>query len=114
MDIDPESVKNSRANAQINGIGPELLMGTGSVQEVLEGDFSFCRAELVVANILAPVIIRLLDSGLADLLEPEGTLLLSGILQDQAQSVVEAAQAKGLVLNEKRQMEDWVALSLGR
>jgi ribosomal protein L11 methyltransferase len=114
VDIDPESVKNSRSNARINGVGPELLLGAGSVQEILEGKFPFRRAKLVLANILAPVIIRLLDAGLADLLEPEGTLLLSGILQDQAQRVVETAQAKGLVLNEKRQMEDWVALSLGR
>ncbi len=114
VDIDPESVKNSRENADINGIGEELLLGAGSVKEILEGKFAFRTAKLVVANILAPVIIRLFDAGLADLLESDGQIILSGILQEQAQGVVEAAQAKGLVLREKRQMGDWVALGLSR
>jgi ribosomal protein L11 methyltransferase len=114
VDIDPESAKNSRENADINGIGEELILGVGSVKEILGGNFAFRRARLIVANILAPVIIRLFDSGLADLREPGGVLILSGILQDQARGVVQAAQAKGLALNEKRQMGDWVALALSR
>ena len=114
VDIDPESVKNSRENAEINGIGDELLLGNGSVKEILEGKFSLRTAQLVVANILAPVIIRLFDSGLGELLGSEGVLLLSGILQDQAQGVIEAAQLKGLKMQEKRQMGDWVALAMER
>ena len=114
VDIDPESVKNSRENAEINGIGNELLLGNGSVNEILEGKFALRTAQLVVANILAPVIIRLFDSGLAELLGSDGVLLLSGILQDQAQGVIEAAQLKGLKMQEKRQMGDWVALAMGR
>ena len=42
--------------------------------------------------------------GLADLIEPGGEIILSGILQEQGQSVIEAAQARGLKMNEKRQM----------
>jgi ribosomal protein L11 methylase PrmA len=37
---------------------------------------------------------------------------LSGILQEQAQNVIEAAQANGLKLNERKQMGDWVALTM--
>jgi ribosomal protein L11 methyltransferase len=114
VDIDPESAKNSRENATANGISEELLLGVGSVKEILEGKFAFRKARLVVANILAPVIIRLFDLGLADLLEPGGVIILSGILQEQAQAVVESAQARGLLMNEKRQMGDWVALLMGR
>jgi ribosomal protein L11 methyltransferase len=112
VDIDPESTRNSRENADINEIGRELMLGVGSVKEILEGMFAFRTAQVVVANILAPVIIRLFDSGLAGLLEPEGVLLLSGILQEQTQSVLDAVQAKGLHLVEKRQMGDWVALAV--
>ena len=114
VDIDPESARNSRENADINEIGEELILGVGSVKEILEGKFAFRTALVVVANILAPVIIRLFDSGLADLLEPEGVRLLSGILQDQAQGVVDAAQIKGLKMMDKRQMGDWVALAMSR
>ena len=114
VDIDAGSVKNSRENADINGVGDELILGVGSVQEILDGKFAFSKAPLVIANILAPVIIRLFDAGLADLIEDDGVIVLSGILQEQAQSVIEAGQAKNLTVTERRQMGDWVALALSR
>ena len=114
VDIDAESVKNSRENADTNGVGEELILGVGSVQEILEGEFAFSKAPLVVANILAPVIVRLFDEGLADLIEENGAIVLSGILQEQEQNVIEAGQAKGLKMNERRQMADWVALRMNR
>lgn len=112
VDIDIESVRNSRENADVNDVGEELLLGQGSVTEVLAGQFEFKSAPLVVANILAPVLIRLFDAGLADLVEPNGEIILSGILDHQAESVIEAGQAKGLKRGEIRQMKDWVAISM--
>ncbi len=114
VDIDEESVKNSRENADTNGMGDEFILGVGSVSEILAGNFAFKQAPLVVANILAPVIIRLFDAGLADLIEEHGAIVLSGILFEQEQSVIEAGQAKGLQLNERRQIGDWVALTMGK
>jgi ribosomal protein L11 methyltransferase len=114
VDIDIESVKNSRENADVNQVGEELILGQGSVTETLAGQFAFKSAPLVVANILAPIIIRLFDMGLADLVEPNGGIILSGILDHQAESVIEAGQAKGLKRGELRQIGDWVALSMSR
>jgi ribosomal protein L11 methyltransferase len=114
VDIDIESVKNSRENADLNEIGDELILGQGSVSEVLSGSWEFKSAPLVVANILAPVLIRLFDAGLADLIAPRGEIILSGILDHQAESVIAAGEAKGLKLNDKRQMNDWVALKMSR
>jgi len=114
VDIDEESVKNSRENADTNEVGEELILGVGSVNEILEGKFPFKKAPLVVANILAPVIIRLFDVGLAELIEDHGAIVLSGILQEQEENVVKAGQAKGLRLNERRQIGDWVALTMSR
>jgi ribosomal protein L11 methyltransferase len=114
VDIDEESVKNSRENADTNEVGDELILGVGSVQEILDGKFEFKQAPLVVANILAPVIVRLFDAGLADLVEENGSIILSGILFEQEQSVIEAGQAKGLRMNERRQIGDWVALAMSR
>ncbi|MGE5462547.1 MAG: 50S ribosomal protein L11 methyltransferase [Syntrophothermus sp.] len=112
VDIDAGSVKNSRENADANKVGGELILGVGSVDEIRDGQFAFRKAPLVVANILAPVIVRLFDGGLADLIEGHGVIILSGILQDQAQRVIQAGQAKGLILSEMRQMGDWVAMSM--
>lgn len=114
MDIDADSIVNARENAGTNRVGDELILGIGSIQEILDGKFPFRKAPLVVANILAPVIIRLFDAGLAELMDDGGSIILSGILQEQAQNVIEAAQAKGLRMNERKQMGDWVALTMTR
>ena len=112
VDIDETSIVNARQNADANQIGEEMILGVGSVQETLNGLFPFRTAPLVVANILAPVIVRLFGAGLAQLMETGGALILSGILQEQAQSVIDAAQAKGLRVREQRQMGDWIALTV--
>lgn len=114
VDIDEESIVNSRQNAGTNEVGDELILGVGSVQEILEGRFEFKTAPLVVANILAPVIVRLFEAGLADLVEEGGALILSGILFEQEERVIEAGQAYGLKMSERRQMGDWVALTMRR
>ncbi|HMB21513.1 MAG TPA: 50S ribosomal protein L11 methyltransferase [Anaerolineales bacterium] len=114
VDIDADSILNARENANSNQVGGELILGVGSVQEILDGKFAFRKAPLVLANILAPVIIRLFNAGLANLIDEGGAIILSGILQEQAQNVVEAAQAKGLRMIERKQMGDWVALRMSR
>ncbi|PWH13243.1 MAG: 50S ribosomal protein L11 methyltransferase [Anaerolineae bacterium] len=111
VDIDEAAIANSRENAQHNGLSdPVFQLGVGSVEDVRAAKFSITRAPLVLANILAPVLIRLFDVGLAELVEPEGALILAGILEHQAQEIVQAAQAHGLRLSERRQINDWVAL----
>jgi ribosomal protein L11 methyltransferase len=112
VDIDAGSVTNSRENADANKVGEEFILGVGSVEEIRKGQFVFDKASLVVANILAPVIVRLFDGGLADLIEGQGSILLSGILEDQAERVIESGQAKGLIMKDRRQMGDWVALKM--
>jgi ribosomal protein L11 methyltransferase len=112
VDIDAGSVKNARENADANGVGEEFILGVGSVAEIKSGQFAFDRAPLVVANILAPVIVRLFEAGLARLIEEQGAIILSGILQEQEERVLDAAQTQGLFLSERRQMGDWVALTM--
>ncbi len=114
VDIDEESIVNSRENAEKNEVGEELILGVGSVQEILAGKFPFKSAPLVVANILAPVIVRLFAAGMADLIEDGGSIILSGILQEQEETVLRAGQAKGLKLKRRGQVGDWVALAMSR
>ncbi len=111
LDIDPDALANALENAARNGIGAELTLAQGSVKQVLAGEFLFRRASLVVANILAPVISRLLGDGLAKLVEPGGRLLLSGILLEQEPSILRTTRSHNLTLECRRQMGDWVALA---
>ena len=111
VDIDEASVKASRENANANSIPADrFIIGKGSVTEILSGKFQLRNAPLVMANILAPIITRLFDMGLAKLTAPGGALILSGILADQADGVIASAEAHGLKILEKHQMGDWVAL----
>jgi ribosomal protein L11 methyltransferase len=114
VDIDAGSIKNARENANANGVGEELILSVGSVTEIKNGEFPLDRAPLVLANILAPVIVRLFDVGLADLIERDGAIILSGILQEQEARVLEAGQAKGLRISERRQIGDWIALKMSK
>jgi ribosomal protein L11 methyltransferase len=111
VDIEAASVKASRENADSNGIeAKQFEVGLGSVEQVLAGGFRIRQAPLVLANILAPVIIRLLSSGLADLVRPGGKIILSGILAEQSNAVVHAAESMGMNLVEKYQDGDGVAI----
>ncbi|MEJ5225854.1 MAG: 50S ribosomal protein L11 methyltransferase [Anaerolineales bacterium] len=114
VDIDPDSVKSSQENAQSNGVLEKLTIAQGSVEEIKSGQFGLTAAPLVLANILAPVLIRLFDAGMADLLTPGGVIILSGILDHQAGDVIAAGEKHGLTLLEKRQITDWVALAMGK
>ncbi len=114
VDVDRASIAATRENAVRNGVAGALECGLGSVTEVLEGRFSIREAPLVLANILAPVIVRLFEEGLANLVQPGGVLALAGILEEQARGILEAAEGKGLRLLETRCSGDWVALACNR
>jgi ribosomal protein L11 methyltransferase len=114
VDIDPEAVRSSGENASLNSVSQQLELGVGSVKEVREGKFTYQKGRLVFANILAPVLVRLLRQGLGDLLLPDGQMILSGILADQSPEVEAALQEHGFSQLEKRQMGDWVALATWR
>lgn len=110
VDTDPQAVTAARQNSQTNGVASTIELGNGSLAEILAGAYSIRSAQVVLVNILAPVIVRLFAEGLDHLVAEGGFLALAGILEEQAAEVDEAAQHKGLRLSEKRQMEDWVAL----
>jgi ribosomal protein L11 methyltransferase len=114
VDIDPESIRATRENGERNQVLEQMEIGQGSVTEVLNGDFSINSAPLVLANILATVIKGLFVDGLAKLVAPGGHIILAGILEDQAEQVLETARDHGLKFVEKQMINDWVALVLER
>lgn len=112
VDIDTESVKATNENAEANNTLQGMEIGLGSVTEILAGAFTVKQAPLVVVNILAPIILRLFDEGLTNLVAPGGLLLLSGILDEQADRVLSRSQQEGYTVLEKAMIKDWVVLVL--
>jgi ribosomal protein L11 methyltransferase len=113
VDISEEAVASTQENAILNEIPPVVLeAGKGSVEEILTGRFMVQEAPLVMVNILAPVIVRLFELSLADLVSQDGKLILSGILDYQVKDVLEAAKQEGFEEIERLSQDDWVALVL--
>ena len=113
-DIDPLAVRVATDNFRLNGLelAPEgiALLEQGSVPTGLDGHF-----QVIVANILAEVLAGLLDATygnvpLAQPLAPNGYLIMSGIIEDKAGLVIDAARRQGLALADQKQENDWVAL----
>ena len=112
VDIDDEAVRVARENAAANGVADRLTIGEGSLADVLAGRYGpqWVGVPFVVANILARVIVNLLEQGLGQTVAPGGLLVLSGILDSQAYQVTAALPAQGLTLVAQEQLDDWVAI----
>ncbi|MBL7162014.1 MAG: 50S ribosomal protein L11 methyltransferase [Anaerolineales bacterium] len=111
VDTDSEAVTAAQENAANNGVADRADFAVGSVPEIMAGVFPVKQAPVVVANILASILIRLLDAGLGDLVSNDGVLILSGILEEQLPEMKDALQTHGFRVHEKRQIDDWVAVS---
>ena len=112
VDVDQQAVKSTLENAELNGVSTEQLeTGKGSVEEILTGRFTLQTAPLVLVNILAPIILRLFNDGLEKLVEEDGILLLSGLLDHQEAEVVARAEAAGFTIIDRRTDGDWVSLA---
>ena len=69
--------------------------------------------DLLLVNILAPVILQFFRDGLASHIRPGGLIVLSGIIEEQLPDILVAMKENQLALVEQRQVKDWVTL-LGR
>ncbi len=109
VDIDEQALLAARANAQRNGVRALYTTPVG-LASAATGDF-----DLVVANILANPIM-LLATTLLRRLRPGGSMLLSGILERQAQAVIDVYRGlePRLELRISAREEGWVALAGSR
>jgi ribosomal protein L11 methyltransferase len=111
-DIDPLSVRVARDNARLNGTGDlvEMIQATGfsAPRFAKRGPF-----DLVLANILANPL-RQMATPMAHHLAPSALVILSGLLPHQAQGVIAAYRARGLVLVRCLKIEGWSSLLMQR
>jgi ribosomal protein L11 methyltransferase len=107
-DIDPLSVRVAADNARLNGVGNfvKTIRATGlsAPQFAKHGPF-----DLVLANILANPL-RQMATPMAEHLAPSARVILSGLLPYQANCVIAAYRARGLVLLRHLQIEGWSSL----
>lgn len=106
VDIDPQAITATQYNAEKNQVLDRISC-------YLPEQFTVSSAEVVVANILAKPLIEL-SATIAGLVKPGGYLVLSGILNEQAEAVADAYRAQGLQVAEPVSQEDWCRLDAER
>jgi ribosomal protein L11 methyltransferase len=111
VDIDAKSIENAEKNARINNLENHVEFNHGSVKEIKEGLLPVSQAPVVVANILAYILIMLIDDGMIDLVEDNGKLILSGILADDEQKIIDALDQHNMKIIHRIQKDDWVGLT---
>ena len=109
-DIDPLSVQVANDNARLNGVGNlvRVIRATGFAAPDFAGHGPF---DLVLANILANPL-RQLAQPMLQHLAPGALVVLSGLLDHQAISVIAAYRARGLVPLRQLRIEGWSSLLL--
>jgi len=107
VDIEQESYRNTLENADINGV-KNLTVRCGTLHEVQGRDF-----DGILANINRNVILDALPR-LAELTRPSGWLLISGILEQDGEVVMQTATAAGFLEKTRTQRGNWLCIRLER
>jgi ribosomal protein L11 methyltransferase len=110
LDIDPLAIRITRENAARNGVDAQIAVSTGSLDDLLEA--AAPPPDLLVANILAPVLDEMARQGLSLAVRPDGIVILAGVLAEQAEPLEATCLEHGFDRIELRQAGEWRALVL--
>lgn len=112
-DLDPCAIEATKENMEINHIRPEqfqVMIGNIITDIEIQKQVGFEKYDIVVANILADVLL-LLTPILVNHMKKGGLYIMSGIIEDKENVVIEAVQAVGLEIEEKTYKGEWVSIT---
>ncbi len=108
VDIDAQSVKTAKENAEINNISEKVEFIVGDLADKVEGKYN-----IVCANIVADVIIKLLPD-VAQFMEEDAVLIVSGIIDIRKDDVLKAVAENGFAVKEEKYRDNWCAFVLAK
>ena len=103
VDIDEIAVKASRENVSISKV-ENVEIKSGNLLDVIRG-----RSDIIVANIIADVIIKICKS-IPQFLQPGGVFICSGIINSKLEEVKVALQSNGFTILKIKEMGEWAAV----
>ncbi|MBD3654544.1 50S ribosomal protein L11 methyltransferase [Kangiella sp.] len=103
VDIDPQAIEATKQNLARNGIANDRLV-LGLPEQV-----ELPQADILVANILAEPLRQLAES-IANSVQPGGNLVLSGLLETQADEL-NSLYSQWFEMDAPKVQEDWARLS---
>ena len=104
VDFDPVAVRVARENVRQNDAEDVVRTERSDLLKSVAGE-----ADLIIANIIADIIVRLFGE-VKESLAAGGTMLLSGIIEDRLADVVEAAGQHGFSVEKIEQEKGWAAI----
>ena len=104
VDFDSVAVRVARENVRQNGAEDVVHTERSDLLKSVAGE-----ADLIIANIIADIIVRLFGE-VKGSLAAGGTMLLSGIIEDRLADVVEAAGRHGFSVEKIEQEKGWAAV----
>lgn len=106
FDVDPEAIRVARANSLLNPGGDAIELACGSPEGTGE------RFDIVLANLNSGILEDLLPR-LAGCVAGGGSLVLSGLLEGEVESMAALAARLGLPLLERNVREGWACTRHG-
>ncbi len=106
-DIDSLAVAATRENCERNGVADRVRIAAGSLGDL---DFGGEPWDMILMNILAPVILDLLPLA-RPRLRSGGLIILAGLIATQADEVVAQMRAVGFEPVDRDQEGDWVMIA---
>ncbi len=100
LDIDADALANAADNIALNEVTDRVCLEERDFRDITR------RAQIVMANLTGSLLKRS-ASRLAELVEPQGRLLISGFLESERATVV-AALERYLTLQKTDQEDEWM------
>lgn len=104
IDRDRAAIKAARENARINGVEDFVNFVLQDASDKVTGNYS-----LVVANLLPHIIYKVLPN-LISVVQNNGFLILSGIIEEETEGIATVLVNSGFNLLEEVKLNEWVSL----
>ncbi len=114
VDIDLNSVRVAKENLLQNKIPEDVFSahcGNVITDETLKQTLCVKKYDLVVANIVADVL-KAMSPHFGDFVKDDGTLIISGIISERCQEVVDVVTDKGFYVVSESEEGDWSCVIL--
>lgn len=104
FDLDDVAVAAAKRNLDLNPIAAEVTVSANDLLENIE-----ITADVIVANILPHIILRMVEDAW-HLLKEGGKLIVSGIILDKEGEILEEMFSQGFELLQRLEQQEWLAL----
>ena len=108
FDIDPQAIENASENVMLNNVADRIELKCCTLQQIARKEY-----DLIVANINRNVLLEI-ASAITNYVRQETVLLLSGLLLEDRETIVDAYVKVGWQVDNSEELGEWLLLKLIR